>query len=1036
MTFGGFTKKLMLTLSVASAFSVVAPMANAPRAFAEPQKMDVGTHRFLIEKLESVIANTPKGDSTRVPALLRLADLFSEEARLLSLKEVESGCFDSAQANVNGKEICGSSASDRQSAIKYYEMALHESSGANQSRILFQLAYLYEAHGQNGKAANLYRRILALGQKHFSKTILGQSQAGLGEIAFKDKKFSEAKRAFELALKNDQTPRRGWIQYRIAWSELNLGQAQSGKRRLLLILKTPALLTFESTTGAKVDASFQEDIARDLTVFYARTGFNEKDIQDLWALSPAHARKDILVTLAEEAERLGQKRSAIAVWSFVATRPVEQQHLENRERIEAQARVSTLRFGLGEKKKAVSDYKQAIALWDKSGCSPEAECALLQKRLRKLVLDWNKNEETSLSRELLEMYRLYAARFSNDSEMAFWGANVARELKANREAMALYHQAAEQSAQAIAKGEDKQDSKIRTVFEGSLLSEIEMAEATKDAKLREKAYGHYLALNPQGPKSLEVKYQLAHVTYERGDMSKAADQFYQLAAREEACRSGKSTPIFCRQAADLALDAIVVLKNDERLEATALEFASMHPGAGSKDYGAIARRARLNIAAKAADSKSSSAMNENLEKLSKLNLKDASRDEVLLTHRNRFVLAEKTRNFAAASAAAVAIINFPGATAAEREDAMAKRLWVAEMQLDFPTAYVTAKQMKMTNMKPADRELKLALLAELSGRDARGHLKKFIALTKDRKAELAARVKLIKASGYSVAEFNRHASALSRNPEVMAGVGFEVYARNPSTRLAKQILSIRGVAKTAEGGVLVRAGQIKPIEVWAKRLASSKLPTNAGDKALQKALATRVRSLQDADTFANKAIKSQDAWLQAMALQTVAVENRRLKDEILALPMPKGLKAPEQKRYQTLINRQVAPFEIKAIKVDQKIAKFWAQNPAENLARTIELSTGAKRAFLIREARAMIDVLKMLDSSMGPASAAKRLARAVESDPPEVRPSTLASAREDVKENPFDVDSLKRLRQLESEAGRDTMVTYLDSRMGNMGAKP
>ncbi|CAN5568478.1 hypothetical protein BH10BDE1_BH10BDE1_34120 [soil metagenome] len=1001
-------------------------------ALAEPEKMDVGTHRFLIEKLEGVLDTTPKGDVTRVPALLRLADLYSDEARLLSMTEIEKGCFQNA--NVQG---CGVSKSDRASAIKAYEMALNESSGAIQSRVLFQLAYLYEANGQSKQAANLYRKILSIGSKQFSQTVLGQSQAGLGEIAFKEKRFSEAKKAFELAMKNSATPRRGWIMYRLAWSELNLNQAESGKRRLLTILKTPSLLSLESTAGSKQDTSFQEDVAHDLTVFYARTGFSQQDIESLWALSPEAARKSILVELAEEAERLGQKRAAIAVWSTLASRPVDKVRLENRERIEAQTRVATLRFGLGEKSQAVNDFRGAMSLWNKGNCSPDADCAILQKRLRKLVIDWNKNEETKLSKELLEMYRLFAGQFPQDSEMAFWGANVARELKANREAMALYHQAAEAAAKAIARGEAKTDAKIRTVFEGSLLAEIEMSELTKDLKLRDQAYSHYLALNPQGPKALEVRYQLAHTAYDRGEIAKAADMFYQLAARDESCRV-KSAPSFCRQSADLALDSIVLLKQDERLEATANEFASIYSGGkdAGNGFGSIARRARLNIAAKAANGTSSSDMNENLKKLSEMSLKDASSSEVLLTHQNRFVLAEKTRNFAAASAAAVAIINYPGASAAEREDAMAKRLWVAEMQLDFSTAYVTAKQMKMAATKPADRELKLALLAELSGRDARPHLKNFISMTHDRKAELSARVKLVKASGYSTAEFNRHFAALSRNVQLLANVGLDVYARHPSPRLAKQLLAVRGVQKTVEGGILVRAGELKTIESFAKRLAVAHLPSGASDKTLQKALASRVRTLADADIFANKAIKSQDGWLQALALQTVAVENRRLKDEIIALPLPKSLKPADVRKYQTLIAHQVAPFEIKAIKIDQKLAKFWAQDPAENLARTVEQSTGAKRSLLTKEARSMVQVLDLLDASAGPAAASGRLNRAISSPISEVQSKTLASARDDVRQNPFDVDSLKRLRSLEAEAGRETMVAYLDSRMNRLGARP
>ena len=62
-------------LALLSATIFVAVSGVSFGAFAAPEKMDVGTHRFLIEKLEAVLDSTPKGDSTRVPALLRLADL-------------------------------------------------------------------------------------------------------------------------------------------------------------------------------------------------------------------------------------------------------------------------------------------------------------------------------------------------------------------------------------------------------------------------------------------------------------------------------------------------------------------------------------------------------------------------------------------------------------------------------------------------------------------------------------------------------------------------------------------------------------------------------------------------------------------------------------------------------------------------------------------------------------------------------------------------------------------------------------------------
>jgi tetratricopeptide (TPR) repeat protein len=1005
---------------------------SLPVGHADAERMDLETHRFLIEKLETVIKETPRGDTTRVPALLRLADLFSERARLLSMQEIEAGCFDSSQVTPEKKTQCLVSKDDRRKAISYYEMALAESSGASQSRILFHLAHLYEMNGDNKKAESLYRRILSLGPKHFTKAVLGQSQAGLGEIAFREKRFSEAKRQFELSLLNSATPRKGWIHYRIAWSDLNLGRPEAGKQRLLGILKNPSLLALESSAtsdGVKPDASFQEDIARDLTIFYARTGFTRQDIEVLWTLSPEVARKDIMVGLAEESERLGQRRSAIDVWSVVATRTVD----SNRERVEAFIRIANLRFGLGDKAKAVGDYRMAIDQWKKGKCEPLAECELLQKRFRKLVLDWNKNEETKLTANLLEMYKSYVGTFPQDAEMAFWGASVARNLGAkNRgDALSLYRTASVEAAKIMKSDKESEwDKNLVSVFEGSLISEIELSEQSKDLGLRESAYRHYLALNADGPKVLEVKYQIAHVTYTRGETAKAGDLFFEIAARDEKCRV-KSAPTYCRQAADLALDSVALQRNDSRLEAMGEELASLYPAAQA-EYLGVARRARLNLAAKAAGSGSSSEMNDNLKRLKNLNLKGASNDEILLTHRNRFVLAEKTRNFDEASAAAVAVINFKGASADQREDAMAKRLWVAEMQLDFPTAYVTAKQMSLRDVSKVERALKLSLLAELAGRDARPHLREFVSLSGDRRAQLAARVNLVKLSGFSEAEFNRQYSFIKSDSRILASLGLEVYARNPSRRLADRLLAVPGVARTEEGSVLVRSRELKSLIAWSKRLEALKLPVQSGDRALQKALSSRIAELQKADVYANKMIKTGDVWLQALALQTVANENRRLKNEITALPAPAGLKESDLKRYQMLVQKQVQPFEVKSVRVADKVQKFWKSNPAETVGLTIEKNLGSKRNFLSREATVLANALE----TVGQDQEAKRVRSAIESDAASVRQSAIESARNDVKEDPFDVDSIRRLRELEAKLGRETMVAYLDSRMSRMGVKP
>ncbi len=998
-------RSIVQTLVVVSAFSAVSGGAAYASGFSQPtnEKMDIETHSFLIDKLEAVVKSTPKGDSSRVPALLRLADLYSERARLSLMKEFEAGCT----------TACKSGEGDRAKAIAFYEVALDESKGQvrqeTESRILFQLAHLYEIQGKDGKAEELYKRILKLGSAHFSAQILGQSESGLGELAFKNKNFKEARAHFESALSRKQTPRQGWAHYRIAWCDMNLGKADAGKARLFRVLQSPALLTTESTAGSKVDVSFQEDVARDLTLFLVRTGFTDRDVENLIRLTPATARKSVLVGLADEAERLGQKRQAISVWTLLIGSKVAV--LENREKIEASVRVAYMQYGLENKQQAASQLDQGLALWKKSGCEPDAECAILQKRFRKLVLDWNKSEETKPSASLLGAYVSYAGTFKTDVEMAYWGGNIARELKRHREAVSLYRQSAEMGAREIRSGKVS-DPNIPKVFEASLVAEIEMAEASGDVKVREEAYNHYLELNPNGAKEFDVRYQLAHLAYKRGETEKAAEQFYGLAAQHKTCESAQ--PALCKTAADLALDSLVILKRDEQLEARAIEFGRKYPSSAA-EYRAIARRARLNISAQVAGKETNvSVLNENIKKLRQVDLAGASREEVMLTYQNRFVLAEKAKNFSEAELAIAQQIKTPGLSESEREEAKAKQLWLFEMQLKFADAYKTAKTMKFSKLSTADREIKLSMLAELSGQDARQHLRRYLESTRDAKGEIAARVKLLKLANFSIAEWNSQAGHLARNPRIFAAAGVEVYARTGSKKVIEQVLSNRQARSTADGLHLLRARERKSIETF--------LSSVPGSLTSEKGIPGRVKWLQNADTFANSVIRQGDAWLETGVLNVVARENRRLNEEIIALPIPAGMKGEQERVYRKLVAAKVHLYLLKAKKIESKLEFFLAsERTLINYEADLAAARDSRRNLLVSEAKFL--------ARMAPEAIARRLERAASRPVETVQPNAVQAAIEDVRENPFDLSSIRELRDIEMMRGQETMVAYLDTRI-------
>ncbi|MEO0336259.1 MAG: hypothetical protein AAF202_07685 [Pseudomonadota bacterium] len=147
--------------------------------------------------------------------------------------------------------------------------------------------------------------------------------------------------------------------------------------------------------------------------------------------------------------------------------------------------------------------------------------------------------------------------------------------------------------------QDKDKAKKATrIYDGALLAEIEMAELSNNGHAKRQAYNYFLNEKPKGKKSDEIRYQLATLDYEEKKYQKAAFQFQALAKKSKLDANLKV------QAADLALDALAILKDHQRIETWGLEFAKLVPKK-SKTYLQIARKASINPASPTATKYSS-----------------------------------------------------------------------------------------------------------------------------------------------------------------------------------------------------------------------------------------------------------------------------------------------------------------------------------------------------------------------------------------------------------------------------------------------
>jgi hypothetical protein len=995
---------------------VVVAVGSMTVAMIEPafaDKMSLETHDLVISKLEQSLKEDKDGNTISLrPIRARLADLYADRARLRSMDEAEKDCGD-----------CKGASDDRKKALKLYEIVVREADKDAKGPLLLQMAHLYEINDEPSKAQALYNQAVHLGTA-VTTDVMAESLVGRAENSFGKGDFAKAKKDFESALKIASVGRRGQIMQRIAWCELNEGETQRAVDKIVQILKTPELMKRDSSNGPVFDSSFQEDLVRDLATFLAHGIVGSRQIALLEKFTPEPARRDVMKHFASECERLGQKRTAIEAWAAYV-----QYEGDNFARLEAKVRVTQIRYDLGEKAEALLGLKDATQFWKQNDCVKAAatskkengaeECALLQTRLRKLVIDWNRVEKAKPSKMVLEAYLAYLSKFDTDSEMTAWAAEAARSQKQYATAATLYYKSSLlASSQVNPKASVKEAARTKEILETGLVGEVEMAEISKDARTREVSYNHYLQLNPNGAIADKVRYQRAHVAYELGQSAEASNRFHEFAASAGCLPSAKSkdTAALCLEAADLDLDSLVQIKNHPVVQVRAAEYARNYP-AHHSEYLKIARTSVLKQSEIVAPQQA-------LTKLAEADLSGADKDEKIRIYKTRISLAEKAQNLAEVQHSAELLSSVAGLSAADHEFALGKIAWAAEMKLDFNQAYAVSRKMKLTNLRPDQRALRLALLAELSGHDSRPHDEEYLRVSHDSTGKALVRAKLVRSAHNPVREFAKYEQALKASPAVYARLALEIYARTGDKSVAERALRVRGVSKEPAGQVMARQFFLREFNKVEQKLASQRLNTRS-DKATQKTLAERLKLLSENEKFANRAIAMHDWKLQLITLGSLSRENERTYSDIMTLPIPKGLKPQQRATYQKLVAGKAQVYENKHARIEQTLASLWKQTEAfKSLVTEFRGARPDVRRILGRELNMIVAVAPdNVRSSM-----VDEMRKA--GQPP--RAEEVAVARNAAKAQPFNAPSIAKLRDLEIGRGRETMVAYLDARLSKL----
>ncbi|MEK6554230.1 MAG: hypothetical protein AABZ31_03230, partial [Bdellovibrionota bacterium] len=420
------------------------------------------------------------------------------------------------------------------------------------------------------------------------------------------------------------------------------------------------------------------------------------EAQKIYELSPEKARLSHVFFMATELERLGHKKASTDVYLFV---------LKNESRapfkLEGLVRVAQLEMEQKQIEPSLLNYEKAISMWPEVcpvSVTDDLRCKEVASRLKNYIIDWHKLEKTAPSEELQKAYAIYLNTFK-EGDLFVQGSLVAR----NRQDYVQSTKWLEAAVQAYLSKTPVDAEKVET----TLLAQIETAELAKDKAMHLQALQNYLALSVKRSRALDVEYQIAKLTYDSGDYQKASEQLRAVALSKAA-----GTASLHMTAAELSLDALALLKDNAKIKVWANEYAARFT-AQKAEFVKVASKAGINESAALSTTAPAAA----LLSLVAVDFSSLSNDDKVLFLKNKIILLEKTQNWQEARLTVDTLLATPNLATVDRDFALEHKADLAELVLDFKTAYAALKQQ---NTKAS--LYRLALLADLANEDALPYL--------------------------------------------------------------------------------------------------------------------------------------------------------------------------------------------------------------------------------------------------------------------------------------------------------------------------
>lgn len=958
------------------------------------EKLDLQMQSDLIVKLESVLqaSNTSQTDDQMLEQRtlsLRLADLYSERARLRT----------TADNGLGKQKYRHQIAQDQNRALVLYKKNLKKSKNDEKAKIQLQMSHLLLQQNKILSARKLLEEVTA-SKNTLLPALATRAFIQLGDIHFAQSQFSIAERNYQHAQNHDQdSKQKNYVTLKLAWCAFYAGRTSQAFEWVRNALRK-----------SHQDAAFAEEASHDMATFLAKKGVNKNEIQDLIRLSPGNAVQENLVYLANELDRTAKKSQAILVWAHV-----DQKNLSPADQVERQIQLAQIQYDLGHSKLVVSEIRKSLSLLQDSRCQHSPECRVQIRNLKMLLTNWGKAEERNPSHSLLESYQMFTATI-DDVELASWAGYASMKIRDYEKANDFFSKVIVSPVLRSQQNEPR----MQSYFEGALLAKIEAAELAKNNSLLLKNLEAYLALNPHGKKTAEVQYQLAHLRYELGQYEISSPLFRELSLNVSA-------PMSLRQkAADLYFDTLALQKNDQKIETESLLFAQILTK-NSAQFQSLNRKAVLNQSIVVLNSNSSKKtdsslqLKQQLHKLNQLNLQTwppAERQKIL---HNMLMMAKQSQDLDQMQTICQQLLLEKKLSLQEKNHALETLAWTYEVRFQFAQAVTTLEKIRLP--KPnSDFLFKLVLLNELAGKKPLTLYRKVLSTSRNNKQKQYASHQLIVSSPVPSAEFQKWNHLLARQPALLESALLYMYEKNPQdlyTRTAlKNKLPTQSLGKT----LIERSETFKEIAGIQRNIASLR-PITGSQLRMKTALKKQLLTIKKTESLIQKAIQQKDTVLQLHGLSLLHQQNLKLANDIITSTLPKQLQ--DRNAYQAALANKSQYYQNKANAVLVSARKIWMTESFQHeLSDLQNLSENTKRpgSRLAKQHLFIITkTAKTLALAKYPNEKFTVQRRNLE--------SKARSLKQELKQNPFDFNSLQELRDLELSLGSGPLVAYLNSRL-------